>query len=91
MRRAAAPGRRTPSYTRGAPPCGEAAVCAGTAERLERDETCPVSTEGWTRRVHFVREGGGGGFDACSNPPQGVHSQEGEGWRGPAPRPPCSG
>jgi hypothetical protein len=22
-----------------------------------RDETCPVSTEGWTRRVHFVREG----------------------------------
>ena len=23
------------------------------------DETCPVSTEGWTRRVHFVREGGG--------------------------------
>ena len=25
------------------------------------DETCPVSTEGWTRRVHFVREGGGGG------------------------------
>ena len=27
----------------------------------ERDETCPVSTEGWTRRVHFVREGGGRG------------------------------
>ena len=26
----------------------------------ERDETCPVSTEGGTRRVHFVREGGGG-------------------------------
>ena len=26
----------------------------------ERDETCPVSTEGWMRRVHFVREGGGG-------------------------------
>ena len=26
----------------------------------ERDETCPVSTEGWTRRVHVVREGGGG-------------------------------
>ena len=24
-------------------------------------ETCPISTEGWTRRVHFVREGGGGG------------------------------
>jgi hypothetical protein len=26
-----------------------------------RDGTCPISTEGWTRRVHFVREGGGGG------------------------------
>ena len=25
------------------------------------DETCPVSTQGWMRRVHFVREGGGGG------------------------------
>ena len=24
-------------------------------------ETCPISTEGWTRCVHFVREGGGGG------------------------------
>jgi hypothetical protein len=28
-----------------------------------RDETCPVSTEGWTRRVHFVREGGEGRGD----------------------------
>jgi hypothetical protein len=25
-----------------------------------RDETCPVSMEGGTRRVHLVREGGGG-------------------------------
>jgi hypothetical protein len=25
------------------------------------DETCPISTEGWTRRVHLVREGGEGG------------------------------
>jgi hypothetical protein len=25
-------------------------------ETPEGDETCPVSTEGWTRRVHFVRE-----------------------------------
>ena len=24
-------------------------------------KTCPVSTEGWTRRVQLVREGGGGG------------------------------
>jgi hypothetical protein len=29
--------------------------------RWERDETCPVSTEGGTRRVQLVREGGGGG------------------------------
>jgi hypothetical protein len=27
----------------------------------ERDETCPISMEGWTRRVHFVREEGGEG------------------------------
>ena len=26
-----------------------------------RSVTCPISTEGWTRRVHFVREGEGGG------------------------------
>jgi len=32
---------------------------ASAACRLH--ETCPVSTEGWTRRVHFVREGGRGG------------------------------
>jgi len=30
-----------------------------TAERAGRG-TCPISTEVWTRRVHFVREGGGG-------------------------------
>ena len=29
-------------------------------------ETCPISTEGWTRRVHFVREGKGGGGSTCS-------------------------
>jgi len=33
----------------------------GVGEHLwERDETSPVSTAGWTRRVHFVRGGGGG-------------------------------
>jgi hypothetical protein len=26
---------------------------------------CPISTEGWTRRVHFVREGGEGGVCAA--------------------------
>ena len=38
-----------------------AASPAARAARTCRDETCPVSTERWTRRVHFVREGGGGG------------------------------
>jgi len=34
------------------------------------DETCPISTEGWTKRVHFVREGGGwAGVASCSQPP----------------------
>ena len=51
-------------------PLGERGVGAAVdaarvpAARLptgERDETFPVSTEGWTRRVHFVRERGGGG------------------------------
>ena len=31
---------------------------------------CPVSTEGWTRRVHFVREGGG----VCVPPSQALSS-----------------
>jgi len=37
-----------------------ALVLGPLRERLhlwEGDETCPVSTEGGTRRVHFVREG----------------------------------
>ena len=29
-------------------------------ERAPRNETCPVSTGGGTKRVHLVREGGGG-------------------------------
>ena len=33
-----------------------------------RDETCPISTEGWTRRVHFVREGGGGAPHLATTP-----------------------
>ena len=32
----------------------------GACNLWERDETCPVSTEGGTRRVRLVREGGGG-------------------------------
>ena len=53
------------------PRCPEMRTSNGRAYLWERDETCPVSTagwtrriqsvrEGWTRRVHFVREGGGG-------------------------------
>ena len=36
-----------------------AARIARPASR-ERDETCPISTERWTKCVHFVWEGGGG-------------------------------
>ena len=34
------------------------------AARRHVDETCPISTEGWTRRVHFVREGRDEGSEA---------------------------
>ena len=46
------------------PVAGEADV--GLPMNLPR-ETCPISTEGWTRRVHFVREGGGGGGGGGGN------------------------
>jgi len=40
------------------------AKCAPAPHKLDpgarRDEMCPVSTRGGTRRVHLVREGGGG-------------------------------
>ena len=38
-----------------------------------RDETCPIGTEGGTRRVHLVREGRGGGSAGA-----GVRLQEGQ-------------
>ena len=41
------------------------AVCRA----CERDAACPISTEGWTRRVHFVREGGGGGLPSWPQRP----------------------
>ena len=44
--------RRRPASRRGR--CG----VAPTSKDL-RAETCPISTEGWTRRVQLVREGGG--------------------------------
>jgi len=54
----------------------------------QRDETCPVSTEGWTRRVHFVREGGGGNPAARSGPACGpaASRQRGAPQRASAPR-----
>ena len=61
--------RRSRRMTRRAS-TAESAGCAwylsqssGAAAELSppaSDQTCPISTEGWTRRVHFVREGGGG-------------------------------
>ena len=40
---------------------GTAGPNRGAENGRGRLGTCPISTEGWTRRVHFVREGGGGG------------------------------
>jgi hypothetical protein len=42
------------------PPCGPPSRQA-VPRAAWRDEACPVSTGGGTRRVHSVREGGGGG------------------------------
>jgi len=52
------------------PPRGCAPWCGGWTRARGRlsggmDETCPVSTGGWTRRVQSVREGGGGGRGAA--------------------------
>jgi hypothetical protein len=55
---ARAPGRGS---LRAPDAAASAKTAPSCAPRGERDETCPVSTEGWTRRVHFVREGVGGG------------------------------
>ena len=42
--------------------CSLAALLPPRGEQGRKTrETCPISTEGWTRRVHFVREGGVGG------------------------------
>jgi len=74
-RRACAPAAPYAPYTSGrCLPLGrvELAVEVRVALRL-RHEACPVSTEGWTRRVHFVREGGGGGLSMhrpASAPPE---------------------
>jgi hypothetical protein len=50
-----------PPPARAAPrasPCARAPAGRASAGRERDASTCPVSTEGWTRRVHFVREGG---------------------------------
>jgi hypothetical protein len=55
------PCRRPPARQRHAPPRPARAPRGGSGgARAARDETCPVSTEGGTRRVQLVREGGGG-------------------------------
>ena len=44
--------------------------------------TCPVSTDRWTRRVHFVREGGRGAFGCEAQPARPRRScfAAGAGW-----------
>ena len=59
VRGAAHPGRPCPRRSEAGPSSCEAGAGARPGARFHI-ETCPVSTEGWTRRVHFVREGGGG-------------------------------
>ena len=50
----------------GALATGGGTTCAQRGASASVGETCPISTEGWTRRVHFVREGGGwGGGGLC--------------------------
>jgi len=44
-------------------------LLAGCRHFARRDETCPVSTGGGTRRVQSVREGGGGGGGRRSRDP----------------------
>jgi hypothetical protein len=52
-------GRAAPAPT---PPAARPVPPPATQRPMgERGETCPVSTEGWTRRAHFVREAGEGG------------------------------
>ena len=59
------PGTSSP---RAATSCAQQDPLARRDEPMgERDETRPVSTEGWTRRVHVVREGGGGGGGGATN------------------------
>ena len=57
--------RHGPLRCRGPRRGGAAARRRGGAKRVQlvrgMDEACPVSTGGGTRRVHLVREGGGGG------------------------------
>ena len=52
--------------------------------RLKTTETCPVSTEGWTRRVHFVRERGRGGGGLAPEDNRAVSHAERDKRREPA-------
>jgi len=68
--------------------CGEC-PCPGENDPLlrgstrGRDETCPVSTEGGTRRVQLVQEGGwrgGGAFWASARRAEGLKLQREQPW-----------
>jgi hypothetical protein len=51
-----------PPYSSRTPPALEVRLLAERGVPV--DETCPISTEGWTGRVHFVREGNPAAFPA---------------------------
>jgi len=55
------PTPRSDGPRRPRPAVQDSPACGAAARGFRgRDETCPVSTEGGTRRVQLVREGGGG-------------------------------
>ena len=72
---------RQPAGSRGHGACGphgsgvSGPQGAGRGGRPGGDETCPVGTEGGTRRVQLVREGGGGGSAGRGARGQACHSQ----------------
>jgi hypothetical protein len=58
-RRPARPSRRPATWLRTSASMSMSRIVQDNSGGM--DETCPVSTGGWTRRVQSVREGGGGG------------------------------
>ena len=63
------PTPRSDGPRRPRPAVQDSPACGAAARGFRgRDETCPVSTEGGTRRVQLVREGGGGGAPRARAP-----------------------